>query len=190
MKKILFILSAILLIGGCSAKKQEYIVSLQERGFSQSEIHAYIEYAKSNSDLPESGYVDVTQRTISEVANDLGMTLDEYIEEYDLPENYPALASETEAMYTIPLTRMAKTYGMEFNEFIKSLNLPDDISPDTPWGKALNQITLGSYVGDGNVDNFKEMYNLSDNVNADTLYGEILNDVDTVKKENRLKNNS
>lgn len=186
MKKIIFLLSAIFLLCGCSAKNSEYIKSLQERGFSQAEIHAYIEYAKLNPDLPEGGYIDVTGRTIKDVSRDLGMELSEYIKENALPSNIPSLTSETEAMYTMPVSRKAQTYGMDTSAFLKSLNLPDTISPDTPWGKVLSEVTLGDYVGEGNIENFKKMYDLPDSVNSNTPYGEILNDVDKVKRENRL----
>ena len=186
MKKIIFILSLIITLSACSAPNSEYIISLQERGFSQSEIHAYIEYSKSNPYLPDEGYVDVTGRTVKEVCRDLGKSINEYIEEYQLPKNLPALTSETEAMYTVPISRMAKTYGMNLNEFLNSLNLPSDTPSDMPWGKALSQVTLGDYVGDGNVEKFKEMYNLHADVSSDTLYGEILNDVDKIKQSKRL----
>lgn len=192
-KKILLVLSlaVILTASGCGrVKNQEYIDELKKSGADPAQIEELIKYEKSNASLPEGGYADTTGRTVEEAAKAMGMTLEEYIEENELPENLPALVSENEANYTIPVSRMAERYGMSFEEFTNILNMPESVTEDTTWGEALDEVTIGSYIGEGNVQSFVEKYNLPDSVTADTKWGEVRAAVDNAKKEERQKEES
>ncbi|MCD8390471.1 MAG: hypothetical protein LUD03_01345 [Firmicutes bacterium] len=190
---------AALILSGCGnktknqeneVKNQEYIDELTAAGADADEIEKLIEYEKTNDALPDGGYVDTTGKTVAEAAEENGMTLEEYIAENNLPENLPSLVSENEANYTIPVSKMAERYGMSFEEFKQTLDFPDSVTEDTTWGEALDEVTIGAYIGEGNVESFKEKYNLPDSVSADTKWGEVRETVDAAKRENRISSES
>ena len=186
MKKIFIIFAAALMLTSCAVQSDmPYIEELRERGADEAEINALIEYEKSNKSLPEGGYVDVTGRTVAEVAKERGLTLNEYLDEYDLPADMPALVSETEANYTIPAYRMAEMYDMSFETLKQTFELPESVAEDTTWGEAIGETTLGAYAGENNVERFKKLYGLDDSVDANTKYKEIREQVDAVKKQQR-----
>lgn len=128
-------------------------------------------------------YVDVDGITIGEVADMNGMELSEFLEYYDLPEDMPASTPEKAAFYTIPAGKYAEMYGMTFEDLATQLGWDSTITEETTIGDALDKTTLGMYVGEENLESFKQEYGLDDSVTADTLWGEVRNIVDTRIKE-------
>ena len=186
MKKVFIIFAAAIMLAACANNADSaYVKELRSRGADEAEINELIEYEKNNKILPEGGYVDVTERTVAEVAEERGLTLAEYLNEYDLPSDMPALVSETEANYTIPAYRMAQMYDMSFETLKQTFELPDSVDEDTPWGEAIGEATLGAYAGEDNVESFKQMYGLDNSVKADTKYKEVREQVDAAKKRQR-----
>ncbi len=184
-----FGLLAVMLLCGCGGKvkNQAYIDEQIAKGAPQEDIDALIKYEKKNTSQPDGGYVDITGRTVGELAEDMGITLEEYIAQYDLPRNLPSLVSETEVNYTIPVKRMAEIYGMKFEELKNMYNLPDSVDENTTWGEAIGYAKVEDMIGDGNnVEKFKETFKLPDSVTGDTLWSEVREQVDEVKRENRL----
>lgn len=173
----------------CSCKSgavnKEYIEDLKGRGADKAAISELIKYERANAYAPTGGYVDVTGRTVEDVAKERKMTLSEYLSEYSLPSDMPALVSETEANYTIPCRRMAEMFGMSFDTLIQTFELPDTITEDTPWGAAIGETTVGIYAGGTDIEEFREMYKLPDTVTADTKWKEVRETVDARKKEQR-----
>lgn len=182
-------LALIFLLCSCgnSVKNQAYIDKLKENGADSSMLDALIEYEKQNSSQPDGGYIDITGRTVMDIANERGITLEEYLAEYELPANMPGLVSETEASYTVPAGHMADMFDMSFETLKETFNLPDWVTAETTWGEAIGETTVGVYVGEDNVDSFKKEYKLDDNVNADTKWKEVREAVDRAKKEHRAK---
>lgn len=133
------------------------------------------------------GYVDVSGRTIAEVAESAGMDYADFLEEYGLPADMPGNTSESAAYYTIPCSRMAAMYGMDFETMKSTLEFPDTITEDTTWGEAEGEVRLSVYVGEDNLDAFKEMYNLGDDVTGDTQWKEIRNTVDEYNRQQRIE---
>jgi hypothetical protein len=133
------------------------------------------------------GYVDVSGRTIAEVAESAGMDYADFLEEYGLPADMPGNTSESAAYYTIPCSRMAAMYGMDFETMKSTLEFPDTITEDTTWGEAEGEVRLSVYVGEDNLDAFKEMYNLGDEVTGDTQWKEIRNTVDEYNRQQRIE---
>ena len=129
------------------------------------------------------GYVNTSGKTISEVADKMGMSVEDFLKKYDLPEDMPGNTEETAAYYTMPTSKIAEQYGTDFDTLKKELELGDDITPETKWGDAEATIKVGTYVGAENLGRFKEYYGLGDNVTADTKWGEIRNQVDQKNKE-------
>ena len=171
LKKIFIIFAAALTLTSCAGKTDTaYIEELRSRGADKAEINEFIKYEKNNDSLPEGGYVDVTGRTVAEVAKERGLKLSEYLSEYDLPSDMPALVSETEANYTIPAYRMAQMYDMSFETLKQTFELPDSVEENTPWGEAIGEAPLGAYAGEDNVELFKKLYGLDESVTAKTKY--------------------
>ena len=63
----------------------------------------------------------------------------------------------------------------------------DSITEDTTFGDALDKTQLKYYVGEEQLERFKQEYNLPE-VTGETLYGEIRNIVDDQKKRNHDAN--
>ena len=131
-------------------------------------------------------YIDTTGRTIEEVAEMSGMTVKEFLEEYDLPKNMPKNTYESAAFYTMPGEKAAEVYGMTFDDMKKQLQLPEDADPKAPWGEIEGEVTLSVYVGgDEYVDQIKEIYGLGDEVTGETKWKEIRPVIDAKQKEQR-----
>ena len=105
------------------------------------------------------GYVDTTGRTVAEVAEQIGMTYEEFLEEYELPKDMPKNTYEAVAFYTMPAKKAAEVYGISFDQIKQMLGLPDDTDENKPWGEVEGEVKLGTYLGGADyVDTFKEQY--------------------------------
>ena len=130
------------------------------------------------------GYINTTGNTIADIADSEGMTLEEFLEEYQLPKDMPANTEESAAYYSIPTGKMAEMYGLDFETLKTELQIGEDVTEETPWGEAEGTIKVGVYVGgEENLEQFKEYFGFGDEVTADTLWGEIRNKVDQKNKE-------
>lgn len=133
------------------------------------------------------GYIDTSGRTVEEVAEAMNMEYSEFLEMYGLPEDMPKNTTESAAYNNIPISNMAKTYGMSTEDFKGILQLGDDVTDDTTWGEAINKATLGAYVGEEYLPEFKEYYGLGDDVTVDTLWGDIRQTVEKKQREERIE---
>lgn len=133
------------------------------------------------------GYVDVSGRTVEQVADEQGMDLDEFLEQFNLPEDMPGNTTESAAYNCIPVSTMVTMYGMEFDTMKEFLQFPDTVTEDTPWGEAIGEVTLGNYVGEDNLAEFKETYGLGDDVTVDTLWKEVRQTVDETSRQQRIE---
>ena len=133
------------------------------------------------------GYVDVSGRTIAQVAEDAGMDLQEFLEEYDLPADMPGDTTESAAYNCISVSKMAEIYDMDFDTIKKVLNFPNSVNKDTAWGVAIGQVKLGDYIGEDNLAEFKDCYGFGDEVTANTLWGDVRQKVDEVSKQQRIE---
>ena len=127
----------------------------------------------------QMGYVNVSGRTIGEVAADAGVELDQFLANYGLPADMPEDTEEAAAYYNIPVKYIAQMYGMDVEGLKSMLGLGDDVTEETPWGEAEGKSPLSKYIGEDNLEAFKAEYGLGDEVTADTLWGEIRNIVDS-----------
>ncbi len=124
------------------------------------------------------GYVNISGRTVADIAAESGMTVEEFLVEYSLPADMPADTDEAAAYYNIPTQKIAEMYGMTTDQIKEMLGLGDDVTAATPWGEAEGKATVGKYVGEENFESFKAEYELGDDVTMDTLWGEIRREVD------------
>ncbi len=133
----------------------------------------------------EMGYINVSGRTIAEVAAEAGMGIDEFLATYSLPADMPEDTEESAAYYNIPVSKIAEMYGMDTAGIKEMLGLGDDVTDTTTWGEAEGKTTLAKYIGEENIDAFKTEYGLGDEVTGETLWGEIRNIVDAKTVEMR-----
>ena len=164
---VIIIVAALILIGGSVF------------GMSKAGLFTTNKYNKM-------GYVNISGRTLEDVAADADMTVDEFKEEYQLPEDMTGDTYESAAFYNIPTGKIAEMYGMEFSDIIELLALPDTVTETTPWGEAEGEAPLKNYVGEESVDAFKEEYELGDDVTGDTKWKDIRNIVDQKALDQRL----
>ena len=128
-------------------------------------------------------YVDVSGKTIEQIADESGLEFKEFLEMYNLPEDMPKDTSENAAYYNIPTAKYAEMMGMDFASIKEILGWDETITEETTIGDAFDKTTVGKRVGEDQIEAFKAEYELDDSVTADTLWGEIRNKVDTKLKE-------
>ena len=120
------------------------------------------------------GYINTSGKTIGQIAEENGITLEELLEEYGLPENMRADTEEAAAYYTISTGKIASMNGKTFEELKELYHWDDTITPETSWGVAQGEILLKyMYSSEKALDSFKEEYNLGDEVTGDTKYKEV-----------------
>ncbi len=136
------------------------------------------------------GYVNITGRTIADIAAENGMELSELLEQYGLPADMPGNTQESAAYYSMPVKTVAQMYGMSFEDIKELLGMGEDITEDTPWGVAEGEVTIEKYIGADNLDSFKEEYGFGDEVTLETKWKEVRNTVDNKSKQNYEEQNA
>lgn len=132
------------------------------------------------------GYVDVSGRTIAEIADQSGYELADFLAVYGLPADMPGSTSESAAYYNIPCSKIAEMYGMDFATLKEMLQWGDDITEDTTWGVAEGETTIAAYVGEENIESFKEQYGFGDEVTGETQWKEVRNIIDQQMRDARI----
>lgn len=154
------------------------------------------------------GYVNVSGRTVQDIADAAGIELKDFLSEYNLPEDMPGDTTEIAAIYCMPAKVYLQTMiGIDdFETFKTELNIPDETTPNvpktfidkiksvfvkdkiqtidenTPWYIVEGEITINDYSG-GAVDDFKEYYGLGDDVTGETRIKEIQDRLNEKTKE-------
>lgn len=136
----------------------------------------------SGNKYNEMGIINPSGKTISQVAQESGITLDELKEKYGLPKNMPSDTEEAAAYYFIPTEKMAQISGSTFDEFKEIFGWGDEIKPDTPWGEAQDETQLKyMYQSEKALESFRRQYDLGDEITGETKYKEVR---DKVSAEN------
>lgn len=133
------------------------------------------------------GYIDVSGRTIAEIADQSGYELADFLAVYGLPADMPGSTSESAAYYNIPCSKIAEMYGMSFDDLKSMLQWGDDITEDTTWGEAEGETTIAAYVGEANVASFKEQYGFGDEITGETKWKEVRNTIDQQMRDARIE---
>jgi hypothetical protein len=126
-----------------------------------------------NNKYNRQGYVNVSGRTIGEIADQFGMTLDEFKEEYSLPADMKENTTEAAALYNIPLSRRAQMFSMTVEQLKEEYELGDSVTENTTWGEAEGEIPLRKYVGEDNVEEFKEEMGFGNSVTGETKWKKV-----------------
>lgn len=142
-------------------------------------------------------YANISGQTVSDLLEVQGVELTEFLEKYSLPEDMTEDTYIEAAEYCIPLGVYATMTGLDYATVKELLQIPDQTTPNepktikdkvksllglnktvvidenTPWGVALDEVTLGAYVGEDYIDQFIEMYGLGADVTVDTKYKQV-----------------
>ena len=103
------------------------------------------------------GYVDISGKTVQDIADAQVITLGEFLEAYKLPADMHGDTTEANAYYSIPAGVIAEMNGLDFATLKAMLKLPEGVTEETPWGEAEGGILLADYIGGADkVDAFKE----------------------------------
>ncbi len=129
------------------------------------------------------GYINITGRTLGDIAEENGIELKELKEQYGLPENMKASTKESAAYYMMPVKTVAAMYGMDFATMKEMLGFGDEITEDTPWGIAEGETTLEKYVGKDNFEDFKKEYGFGEEVTLETKWKEVRKTVDKASRK-------
>lgn len=143
------------------------------------------------------GYVDVTGNTIGDIAESMGMNVEDFKEEFGLPKDMPASTNEMTAMYFIPASNYGSMYGLDFATMKDILHIPDTtedgepITEDTLWGIVQGEITIADYVGDTGdgeaVKSFKEEFGFGDDITGETKWKVVRNTVDEANRKAEIE---
>lgn len=160
-------------------------------------LGAYIAYNSLGNKYNKMGYLDVEGETIEDICQQMNMTLEDFKEQYQLPEDMPADTYSNAASNLIPIKVFVEMYNTDFATFKESFHLPDTTSPskptnilgkiksifvqdkpveiteDTPIGVAQDEVELKYLVGEENIDKLKELYGFGDEVTGETKYKEV-----------------
>lgn len=133
-------------------------------------------------------YADVTGRTVQDIADNIGMSVEEFLAEYGLPADMPADTNENAAYFTIPASKMAEMNNMDFETMKSLLKLPDDTDPNATWGSIEGELPISERIGGADkFEEFKQEYGLNDKITADTKWKEVRKIVDTATMRQRLE---
>lgn len=171
-------------------------------------IAAFLVYnAFSGDKYNKMGYGNPYGRTVGDVITELGITLDEFKTNYSLPEDITEDTEEMAAYYMIPVRVFAQMYGVDYEQFKQAYNIPAETTPsepttiigkikalfgvydiqpideNTPWGIVMDELTLGSYVGEENLETFKQYYGIETEITAETKYKEVRKEVEAKETE-------
>ncbi|MGM9552302.1 MAG: hypothetical protein ACI3XA_08625 [Clostridia bacterium] len=131
---------------------------------------AYMSYNPYN----HMGFYNTSGMTIADMARMSGMTVEEIIEQYQLPDNVKENTYYDVIQYLMPTSVVVEMYGMDFETAKERFMFPDEVTGETLWLDAEATIPLSVYIGTGDtLANFVKEYNLPETVTEDTLWGEI-----------------
>ena len=142
----------------------------------------------------EKDYIDTTGEMIGEIADKAGYTCDEYKEMFGLPKDMPASTNSNAAQSYIPVRILIKQYGMTIEEFRKEYGLGDNITEDSTFGDATDEMTLENMFGlstltdeekSEQLTKIKETYGLGDDVTIQTKYKDVRKTIDEYIKSQR-----
>ena len=134
------------------------------------------EYNKYN----EESYVNVSNKTLGDVAEVFQVTADEFKAEFGLPEDMPADTNEAAAYYHLTVGGYAKYVGRDVDEVISEISSMSGgaaVDKDMSFADAENNILLVKYFEPMTIEELKREYGFGDEVNENTRYGEVRNTI-------------
>ena len=136
---------------------------------------ASAEYNKYN----EESYVNLSNKTLGEVAAVYQMTADEFKTQFGLPADMPEDTNEAAAFYHMTVDNYAKYVDRSVDEVIEEISSKSDgaaVSKDESFAEAESNMLLVKYFEPMTIEEIKKEYGFGDEINENTRYGEVRND--------------
>lgn len=137
-------------------------------------LGTYAVYGKISKNLETKAIEeDGAEKTVSYMADQAGMTIDEFLDEYGLTDaGFDGKTTESDMVSKMKLENLAKYEGTELDAFIEENGLPaDKVDGNTIWEEAKDLIPLDEYFG-GQFEEVKAAYELDDSITGDMTWGE------------------
>lgn len=137
-------------------------------------LGTYAVYGKISKNLETKAIEeDGAEKTVSYMADQAGMTIDEFLDEYGLTDaGFDGKTTESDMVSKMTLENLAKYEGTELDTFIEENGLPaDKVDGNTIWEEAKDLIPLDEYFG-GQFEEVKAAYELDDSITGDMTWGE------------------
>lgn len=138
-------------------------------------LGGYAVYGKISKNLQTKAIEENNaEKTVSYLADQAGMSVDEYLAEYGLSgtEGIDGKTTESEMVSKMTIGNLAKYEGTDLDAFIEENGLPSDkVDENTPWEEAKDLIPLDTYFG-GQFEEVKAAYELDDSITGDMTWGE------------------
>ena len=130
----------------------------------------------------DKNYLDITGRSVGQVADSQGYEFDEFKAMVGLPDEIPSTESEAVAQNNLPAEVYAQMVGTNFQMMKEAYGWGDEITPQTPIGIAIDVTPLSKYIGMDSLEEFKTEYGLGEEVTGDTLWGQVRLDVEKIEQ--------
>ena len=117
--------------------------------------------------------INVTGRTINDIAKEKGITPAEILRRYGLPADMPKETTEASVYYRKTLGEIADMNGVSIDWLKEKLELGEEVTEDANWVGIEDELTLGLYIVEADFDSFKEEYGLGNSVAPDTKFKKV-----------------
>lgn len=137
-------------------------------------VGGYAVYGKISKNLETKAIEENGEaKTVRYLADQAGMTVDEYLAEYGLTDaGLDEKTTESDMVSKMTLENLAKYEGSDLDTFIEENGLPTDkVDGNTTWEEAKDLIPLDTYFG-GQFEEVKAAYELDDSITGDMTWGE------------------
>lgn len=138
-------------------------------------LGGYAVYGKISKNLETKAIEENNaEKTVNYLADQAGMSVDDYLAEYGLQDTEGINGKTTESAMVSKMTleNLAKYEGKELDAFIEENGVPaDKVNGNTTWEEAKDLIPLDSYFG-GQFEEVKAAYELDDSITGDMTWGE------------------
>lgn len=137
-------------------------------------VGGYAVYGKVSKNLETKAIEENgAAKTVNYLADQAGMSVDEYLAEYGLTDaGFDGKTTESDMVSKMTLENLAKYEGSDLATFIEENGLPaDKVDGNTTWEAAKDLIPLDTYFG-GQFEEVKAAYELDDSITGDMTWGE------------------
>lgn len=137
-------------------------------------LGGYAVYGKISKNLQTKAIEEnKSEKTVSYLADQSGMSVDEYLAEYGLNDNKDvnSKTTESEMVNHMTLDNLAKYEGKDLATFLEENGLTGKADGSMIWSEAKDLVPLDVYFG-GQFEEAKKAYELDDSITGDMTWGE------------------
>ncbi len=133
------------------------------------------------------GYYNMSEMTFADFSEMSGVSMEEAIIMYGLPEDLKADTYYDVVEFLIPLSYMAKINGVDVAVVKEVFGFGEEITDESTWGEALDSLTIDKYIElsgmEQTVEELISEYGLKSTVTGETLWGEVRGKINKVEYE-------